>query len=84
MGYPVVGTLAVRVDLLERAAALVRGKARRGRFDLPEEALGWLGCTREELMSVLTDLGYIRCPTGADIVQFMSRRRRRRGTRRKP
>ncbi len=85
MGYPVVGALAIRVDLLERAAALVRGKARRGRFDLPEEALGWLGCTREELTSVLVDLGYRRCPGGADRVQFMSRRRRRRrGPRRNP
>ncbi len=58
MGYPRVGPLALRVDLLERLAALARGRARKGPFPLPGEATRWLECSRRDLAAALEALGF--------------------------
>ncbi len=60
IGYPRVGPLAVRVDLLERVGARLRGLGRRGAFTVPDELMSWLGCSREALAGLLDALGYWR------------------------
>ncbi len=84
MGYPVLGERAVRVDLVERLAVELRSTVREHkRFELPDAAASWLGCTTEELEPMLVDLGYLR---GGDGLfgrkrQKLSRRGRPRRTR---
>jgi len=81
VGYPVVGARGVRVDLLERLVSRSHslGKARKP-FDLPADALEWMGCSPAALASILEGLGFTRDPDG----RFLRRgRRRRRGGRRR-
>jgi hypothetical protein len=49
----------VRLDRLERAAALLARLARTGPFVPPRELAGILGCRDEELTPVLEALGYV-------------------------
>jgi hypothetical protein len=48
----------VRLDRLERAAALLSHLSRTGPFVPPRELPGILGCREEELAAVLGALGY--------------------------
>ena len=57
IGYPRVGTRAVRVDQLERALALLRRKAGLGPFAPPDELLSWLGLPRDALVPTIEALG---------------------------
>ncbi len=77
MGYPVVGPLAIRADMLERAAAALRRASRRGPFREPAAVTSWLGCTREQLHRVLDALGYPVVARGPDGAVFSRARRRR-------
>lgn len=79
IGYPVAGPLAVRVDQLERLAALARRRARHGSFSLPGEATEWLECSRKELAAVLGGLGFQHRQDGDGRWGFAWRRRRGRG-----
>ena len=57
-GYVPAGPRVVRLDRLERAAALVSRLSRTGRFVPPRELPGILGCREGELGAVLGALGY--------------------------
>ncbi len=57
-GYFPAGPRVVRLDRLERAAALVSRLSRTGRFVPPRELPGILGCHEDELTAVLAALGY--------------------------
>ncbi len=59
-GFVNVGDLSLRGDLFEKLMARLRALARRGSFPFPDDALEWLGCSREQLGSLLGALGY-RC-----------------------
>jgi ATP-dependent RNA helicase SUPV3L1/SUV3 len=58
-GYQPAGPRAVRVDRLERAAALTARLARAGPFALPREVAPILGCHPAEVKAVLASLGYV-------------------------
>ena len=58
VGYQAVGSLAVRVDILERLAASLRRRARRGPFSPDPELLSLCGAQPNEFASILGSLGY--------------------------
>ena len=58
IGFRVVGGMAVRTDMLERLAAVLRGLARQGEFSLPADAGSFLGLNAAALPPLLTALGY--------------------------
>lgn len=60
IGYPVVGPLAIRVDILDRVIGQIHDNAIQGRFALEHRYAELLGCTNEELVAVLGALGYQR------------------------
>lgn len=60
IGYPVVGPLAIRVDILDRVIGRIHDSAREGRFKLDHAFAELLGCTLDDLMAVLAALGYRR------------------------
>ncbi|MGZ8410201.1 MAG: helicase-related protein [Hyphomicrobium sp.] len=61
IGYRPLGSLAVRVDILERFAAKVRAVARKGAF-VPDTRLAMLiGCDAKAVEAVLGALGYESC-----------------------
>ena len=58
-GYFAAGPRVVRLDRLERAAALTSRLSRTGPFVPPSELTGILGCRADELPAVLAALGYV-------------------------
>ncbi len=57
-GYLPLGPRVVRLDRLERAAALCARLARTGPFVAPRELPGILGCAPTELPALLSAMGY--------------------------
>jgi ATP-dependent RNA helicase SUPV3L1/SUV3 len=60
LGFPVVGGVAVRADVLEKVFALVRRQGKNGPFALPPEVPSWLGADKETAGKVVAGLGYER------------------------
>ena len=60
IGYPVVGPLAIRVDILDRVIGRLHDSASNGRFALDHAWAELLGCTLDDLVAVLAALGYQR------------------------
>jgi ATP-dependent RNA helicase SUPV3L1/SUV3 len=58
LGYSVVGGRAIRVDILEKFAAIVRKQARAGAFTATPDMLALAGCDVAALVLVMRDLGY--------------------------
>ncbi len=58
-GYFPAGPRVIRLDRLERAAALTSRLSRTGSFAPPRELLGILGCRPEEVSAVLAAMGYL-------------------------
>jgi ATP-dependent RNA helicase SUPV3L1/SUV3 len=58
-GYFPAGPRVVRLDRLERSAAVLARLSRTGRFVPPRELPGILGCLESELAAVLGALGYV-------------------------
>jgi ATP-dependent RNA helicase SUPV3L1/SUV3 len=58
-GYLPLGPRAVRLDRLERAAALVSRLSRTGPFVPPKDLAPILGCRPAELTAVLSAMGYV-------------------------
>ena len=82
IGYQPCGPRAVRFDILERLADLIRdarGKETRGQFALSPAMTALLGCSLEDLRGVLSALGYRRAksarPEAADAAELWVRRR---------
>jgi ATP-dependent RNA helicase SUPV3L1/SUV3 len=57
-GYFPAGPRVIRLDRLERAAALTSRLSRGGPFLPPKELAGILGCRPDELPAILTAIGY--------------------------
>ncbi len=65
-GYRACGPLALRLDVLERLADLIRDARKagdKGRFEASDAMLSLLGATRPQLAEVLKSLGYVRART---------------------
>jgi len=58
-GYLPAGPRAVRLDRLERAAAVVSRLSRAGPFVPPQDLAPTLGCAPDEVPAVLTAIGYV-------------------------
>jgi ATP-dependent RNA helicase SUPV3L1/SUV3 len=56
-GYCRLGSRIMRVDMVERVAALVRAAAREGQFEISEEMLSLAGVGREEMALIVSGLG---------------------------
>ena len=56
-GYCRLGPRIMRVDMVERVAALVRAAAREGQFEISDGMLSLAGVGREEMVLILADLG---------------------------
>ena len=58
-GYLPAGPRAVRLDRLERAAAVASRLSREGPFVPPRDLAPILGCRPDEVPAVLTAIGYV-------------------------
>lgn len=58
-GYFPTGPRVIRLDRLERAAALLARLSHTGPFVPPRELAGILGCRPEELPAILAAIGYV-------------------------
>ena len=56
-GYRRVGDKVMRVDMVERVAALVRAAAREGQFKMSDDMLSLAGVSRETMALMICDLG---------------------------
>ncbi|PWE16823.1 ATP-dependent DNA helicase [Marinicauda salina] len=85
-GYQRCGPLAVRLDILERLADLIRAGRAAGEgkaFALTAEMTALLGCTTDELRGVLKALGYTRTALAGEDSPEMWKARRKPARRRK-
>jgi len=60
MGYPVLGSRAMRADILERFDERLDRLSQQGFFALPGECASLVGCSLQELATVVEALGYRR------------------------
>jgi len=58
LGYQRLGGRAIRIDMVERIAALVRQAARNGPFAINPDMLSLAGVDHETFAAILNDLGY--------------------------
>ena len=58
VGYQPLGSLALRVDMLERYGAMLRKRARSGVFEVDQTLVSLLGIRKQQLGGVLNQLGY--------------------------
>ena len=75
MGFRVLGGRALRVDVLEKFAAIARKSARSGPFAVTPEMLSLVGCAAQDVVSVMGDLGY-RVKKTPEGTKFQLRNRR--------
>ncbi len=57
-GYRAAGTRAIRIDMLERLADMLRDKDSRGGFEANADMLSITGMTLEQFADLMTGLGY--------------------------
>ncbi|MDF1792606.1 MAG: helicase-related protein [Thalassobaculaceae bacterium] len=58
LGYQRLGGRAIRIDMVERIAALIRQAARNGPFPINPDMLSLAGVDHETFAAILNDLGY--------------------------
>ncbi len=58
LGYQRLGGRAIRIDMVERIAALIRQAARNGPFAINPDMLSLAGVDHETFTAILNDLGY--------------------------
>ena len=76
IGFAVLGSRAVRVDMFERLSALLRKETRKGSAPLPTHATSWVGTSVEGLVGICRTLGYE--VSGKDALQVWRPRQRRK------
>lgn len=57
-GYRLAGARALRIDMLERLADMIRGQDSRGGFEATADMLSITGCTLEQFADLMKGLGY--------------------------
>jgi hypothetical protein len=77
MGYRVLGSQVLRIDRVERLAAVARRLARRGPFGAATALATLAGCAGDALATVIPALGYRAVPGSDGAVSFHTRPRRR-------
>lgn len=78
LGFARFGDLALRLDVTERLAAQLRGRARESRlFDLPGDLAAAAGLKLDELVTVAAGLGFA-CVVEGDARRLVRMRKRRR------
>lgn len=60
IGYPVFGNRAIRINMLDRVVTDVYDSADKGIFQAKHSYAEWLGCSLEDLYSILTSMGHYR------------------------
>lgn len=75
IGFPRLGRLAVRADVLEKISRILHHSARRGSFTPDPQLCDRLSCQGEDLAAVVEALGYR--PLGDGVFIDPTRRRRR-------
>lgn len=58
IGYPVFGSRAIRIDMLDRVICAVYDSAEKGKFRAQHQMAEWLGCPIEDLYGVLSAMGH--------------------------
>lgn len=75
VGYRRLGGQAIRADMVERFAQLVRQAARNGPFAVTPDMLSLAGVGHEAMAEILKDLGYRRAEDVEGQPRFVARRR---------
>jgi ATP-dependent RNA helicase SUPV3L1/SUV3 len=57
-GYRLAGSRAIRIDMLERLADMLRGQDQRGGFEATADMLSITGCTLDQFAELMQGLGY--------------------------
>ncbi|MDF2231655.1 helicase-related protein [Albimonas sp. CAU 1670] len=57
-GYRLAGERAIRIDMLERLADMIRNQDQRGGFEATADMLSITGCTLEQFADLMQGLGY--------------------------
>lgn len=60
IGYPVYGTRAIRIDMLDRVINSVYDSAKDGKFQAQHAQAEWMGCPIADLYGVLEAMGHRR------------------------
>jgi ATP-dependent RNA helicase SUPV3L1/SUV3 len=82
IGYRRFGAISLRVDHVEKVAALARKKAKQGPFLATPEIVAAAGCDKEDLVAVMAGLGFRATPEDMGVVFSLERRvKARRSTR---
>lgn len=66
IGYPVFGSRAIRIDMLDRVISAVYDSAEQGKFQAQHKMAEWLGCPIEDLYDVLQSMGHKKIYDPAD------------------
>lgn len=71
IGYPVFGTRATRIDMLDRVICAVYDSAEKGKFRAQHQMAEWLGCPIDDLYAILSAMGHkkIEEPVQDDVPQ---------------
>ena len=72
IGYPVYGSRACRVDMLDRVICAVYDSADKGKFQAQHQMAEWLGCSIPDLYLILEAMGHRKVFDPADQVEDTS------------
>ena len=78
IGYRRFGSVGLRVDCVEKLATLARKKARQGPFLATPELVVAAGCDGDDLVTVMSGLGFRAVVEDMGIVYSPARKRRPR------
>lgn len=66
ISYPVYGTRAVRIDMLDRVVSAIYDSAEKGKFQAKHQMAEWLGCPIDDLYAILESMGHKKIHDPAD------------------
>ncbi len=69
IGYPVYGSRAIRIDMLDRVINAIYDSAEGGKFQAQHQMAEWLGCGIEDLYGILSAMGHKKGHDPADDVK---------------
>jgi ATP-dependent RNA helicase SUPV3L1/SUV3 len=67
IGYPVFGSKAIRIDMLDRVITDIYDSSKNWQFQAKHQYMEWLGCGEEDLYAILESMGFKR--QKADVVK---------------
>lgn len=60
IGYPVFGSKAIRIDMLDRVITDIYDSSKEWQFQAKHSYMEWLGCGEEDLYGILESMGFRR------------------------